>query len=55
MKDFTVEHAQDEVEFYIGMVAKEDQSFEGLIDNLHDAFQSGKTLSEFISDFYGQS
>ena len=39
----------------MGMVAKEDQFFEGLIDHLHDAFQSGKTLSELISDFYGQS
>ena len=55
VKDFTTEHAQDEVEFYMGMVAKEDQSFEGLIDHLHDAFQSGKTLSELISDFFGQS
>ena len=55
MKDFTAEHAWDEVEFYMGMVAEEDQSFEGLIDHLHDAFQSGETLSELISDFYGQS
>ena len=44
-----------EVEFYMGMVAAEDQSFEGLIDHLHNAFKSGKTLSEPISDFYGQS
>ena len=42
VKDFTKEHAQDEVEFYMGMVTKEDQSFEGLID-LHDTFQLGKT------------
>ena len=55
MKDFTVEHAWDEVEFYMGMVAEEDQSFKGLTDHLYDAFQSGKTLSELISDFYGQS
>ena len=55
VKVFTVEHAQDEVEFYIDMVAKEDQSFKGLIDHLHDAFKSGKTLSELISDFYGRS
>ena len=34
VKDFTVEHAQDEVEFYMGMVMKEDQSFEGLIEHL---------------------
>ena len=37
----------------MGMVAKEDQSFKGLIDHLHDAFQSGETLSELISNFYG--
>ena len=37
-KDITAEHAWDEVEFYMGMVAKEDQSFKGLIDHLHDAF-----------------
>ena len=55
VKDFTTECAQDEVEFYMGMVAKEDQSFESLIDHLHDAFQSGNTLSELISNFYGWS
>ena len=55
VKDFTAEHAQDEVEFYMGMVTKEDQSSEGLIDHLHDSFQSGKTLSELISEFNGWS
>ena len=39
----------------MGMMAKEDQSFEGLIDHLCDAFQSGETLSELISDFDGWS
>ena len=39
----------------MGMVTKEDQSFKGLIDHLHDTFQSGKALSELISDFYGCS
>ena len=39
----------------MGMVAEEDQSFEGLINHLCDAFQSGETLSELISDCYGQS
>ena len=51
VKDFTVEHAQDEVEFYMAMIAEEDQSLKGLIDHIHDAFQSGKTLSELISNF----
>ena len=55
VKDFTAEHARNEVEFCMGLVAKEEQSFEGLIDHLHDAFQSGETLSELISDFYGWS
>ena len=55
VKDFTVECAWDEVEFYMGMMAEEDQPFEGLIDHLHDAFQSGETLSELISNFYAQS
>ena len=55
VKDFTAECARDEVEFYMGMMAEEDQSFEGLIDHLCDAFQSGETLSELISNFYGQS
>ena len=48
-------HAQDEVEFYMGMVTEEDQSFKGLTEHLQDAFQSGKTLSELISNFYGRS
>ena len=54
VKDFTAECAWDEVEFYMGMIA-EDQFFKGLIDLLHNAFQSGETLSELISNFYGQS
>ena len=53
VKDFTTERAWDEVEFYMGMVAEKEQSFRGLTDHLHDAFQSGETLSELISDFYG--
>ena len=55
VKNFTAERARDEVEFYMGMVAEEDQSFEGLIDHLCDAFQSGETLSELISNVYGWS
>ena len=55
VKDFTAKRARGEVEFYMGMVAEEDQSFEGLIDHLCDAFQSGEMLSELISDFYGWS
>ena len=39
----------------MGMVDEEDQSFKGLTDHLHDAFQSGETRSELISNFYGWS
>ena len=55
MKDFTTERAQDEVEFYMGIVVEEEESFEGLIEHLHDAFKSGKTHSKLISDFCGES
>ena len=55
VKDFTTECAQDEVEFYMGMVMEEDQSFEGLIEHLRDAFQLGKMLSDHINNFYGRS
>ena len=55
VKDFTMEHAWDEVEFNMGMVAEDDQSFEGLIDHLPDAFQLGETLIELIRNFYGWS
>ena len=54
-KDFTMEHAWDEMEFYMGMVEEKDQSFKGLTEYLWDAWQSGKTLCELISNFYGQS
>ena len=53
VKDFTAEHAQDDVEFYMGMVAEGDQSLKGLIQHLCDAFQSGKMLSKLINDFHG--
>ena len=39
----------------MGMVMQEGQSFEGLIKHLRNAFQSGETLSELISDFYSRS
>ena len=55
VKDFTAEHAHDEVEFYMGMVADEQQTFEGLIQHLKNAFQSGETTSELISDFYARA
>ena len=52
IKNFTAEHAHDEVEFYMGMVTEEHQTFEYLVQHLKNAFQSGKTISKLISDFY---
>ena len=55
IKDFIAECACDEVEFYMGMVAEDQQTFEGLIQHLKNAFHSGKTISELISDFYNRA
>ena len=55
VKDFTADRARDEVEFYMGMIADDQQSFDGLVNHLKNAFQSGETVSELISDFYGRS
>ena len=55
VKDFTSEHAGNEVEFYMGMVVDEQQTFEGLVQHLKNAFQSGETTSELISDFYARA
>ena len=54
VKDFTAERACDEVEFYMGMIADDQQIFDGPMNHLKNAFQSGETISELISDFYGQ-
>ena len=53
IKDFTAECACNEVEFYMGMVMEEQQTFEGLIQHLKKCFQSGETISELISNFFG--
>ena len=53
VKDFTAERAYNEVEFYMGMIVDDQQSFDGLVNHLKHAFQSGETVSELISDFYG--
>ena len=55
MKDFTAEHARNEVEFYMGMVVDDQQTFEGLVQHLKNAFQSGETTSKLISDFYARA
>ena len=55
VKDFTAEHACNEVEFYMGMLADDQQTFEGLIQHLKNAFQSSETTCELISDFYARA
>ena len=40
VKDYTSEQARSEVEYYLGLTPKEEQSFQGLIDHLSLAFQS---------------
>ena len=54
VKDFTAERACDEVEFYMGMIADDQQTFDGLVNHLKNAFQSDEAMSELISDFYSQ-
>ena len=54
VKDFTAERARNEVKFYMGMITDDQQTFDGLVNHLKNAFQSGETVSELISDFYGQ-
>ena len=38
VKDFTAERARDKVEFYVGMVMDEQQTFEGLVQHLKMLF-----------------
>ena len=52
VKDFTTERTCNEVEFYMGMIADDQQSFGGLVNHLKHAFQLGETISKLISDFY---
>ena len=52
VKDFTAERACNEVEFYMGMIADDQQTFDSLVNHLKNAFQSGETVSELISNFY---
>ena len=49
IKDFTAEHAHDKVEFYMGMLVEDQQTFEGLVQHLKNSFQSVETISELIS------
>ena len=38
----------------MGMIVDNQQTFDGLVNHLKNAFQSGETVNELISDFYGQ-
>ena len=53
VKDFTAERTCDEVEFYMGMIMDDQQTFDGLVNHLKNSFQLGETMSELISNFYG--
>ena len=52
VKDFTAERAHNEDEFYMGMIVDDQQTFNGLVNHLKNAFQLGKTVSDLISNFY---
>ena len=52
VKDYTSEQARSEVEYYLDLTPKEEQSFQGLIDHLSLTFQSCETVSSLIADFY---
>ena len=52
VKDFTAERAHDEVEFYMGMITDDQQTFDDIVNHLKNAFQSGETVSELINNFY---
>ena len=54
VKDYTSEQARSKVEYYLGLTPEE-QSFQGLIDQLSLAFQSCKMVSSLIADFYNWS
>ena len=45
VKDFIAEHPHNEVEFYMGIIAEDQQAFDGLVNHLKSAFHSGETIS----------
>ena len=52
VKDFVAKRACNEVEFYMGMITDDQQTFNGLVNHLKTAFQSGEIVSKLISNFY---
>ena len=55
IKDYTLEHAWFEVEYYLGLTSKSEQTLQRLIDHLSHTFQSCETVSSMIADFYSHS
>ena len=55
VKDYTSEHAQFEVKYYLNLTQESKQSFQGLIDHLSHVFQSCQMVSSLKADFYNQS
>ena len=51
VKDYTLEQACSEVEYYLGLTPRGEQSFQGLIDHLSLTFQSCEMVSSLIADF----
>ena len=45
VKDYTSEQARSEVEYYLGLTPKQEQSFQGLIDHLSLALSNLARLS----------
>ena len=55
VKDYTSKQARSEVEYYLGLTPKEEQSFQELIDHLSLSFSIFcKNVSSLIADFYNQ-
>ena len=55
VNDYTSEYAWLEVEYYLVLTPKSEQSFQGLIDHISLTFQSCETVSSLIVDFYNWS
>ena len=55
IKDFTADHTHNKVDFNMGMVVEDQQTFEGLVQHLKNTFQSEETISKLISNFYSQA
>ena len=55
VKDYTSKHTWLKVEYYLGLTPESKQSFQGLIDHLSLTFQSCKTVSSLMADFYNWS